>query len=235
MKVYQKLTAAQKAGLKKGVIEVSGRHMNRTALGVVDAMLQLYPTATFEELKQMLPDSINPSAPKNYRSLFKPYTDRMYGVIQPGSIRKECQDQGLDINASHFTEAGEVFRSADGVEILVSKTWESKDTETGEHDLQNLIKHVAQYGVRVVDFKAEKPFKKGGYTLEVINPTLLDEVKGKSSKPFPWWILIVVLLLLVGLILFLVLSKKDEKEKKEEKTATATYVMEEHTMSKMNS
>jgi len=160
MTTFEKLTDSQKLSLKKGVIEVSGRHMNRTALGIVDAMLQLYPRATFEELKHMLPDALNPSAPKNYRSLFKPYTDRPYGVIQPGSIRKECDDQELDINASHFTNETEIFRSADGIEILVSKTWESKDNKSGEHDLDNLVKHVENMVFVWLNIATKNPLQK---------------------------------------------------------------------------
>lgn len=201
---FEKLSDSQKLSLKKGVIEVSGKHMNRTALGVVDAMLQLYPKATFEELKQMLPDELNPAAPKNYRSLFKPYTDRLYGVIQPGSIRKECEDQELDIHASHFTDETEIFRSADGIEILVSKSWESKDTESGEHDLENLIKHVEKYGVRVVEYNKDKPFTKGGYSLSVVNPTLLDEIQNPKKNSFPYWIIILIIALAsIGVYFFL--------------------------------
>ncbi len=204
MTTFEKLTDSQKLSLKKGVIEVSGRHMNRTALGIVDAMLQLYPRATFEELKHMLPDALNPSAPKNYRSLFKPYTDRPYGVIQPGSIRKECDDQELDIKASHFTDETEIFRSADGIEILVSKTWESKDTKSGEHDLDNLVKHVEKYGVRVVEYSNEKPFTKGGYSLTIINPTFLDEIRNPKKKSFPYWIIILIVALAsIGVYFFL--------------------------------
>jgi outer membrane protein OmpA-like peptidoglycan-associated protein len=201
IKTFQQLSEAQKQELKKGVIEVSGRHMNRTALGIVDAITQLYPNATFDELKQLLPDSINPSAPKNFRSLFRPYSDRMYGVFQPGTIRKECETQGIDLNASHFTSEDEIFKSSDGVEILVAKTWESKDTETGEHDLQNLINHVEQYGVRVVEYTKEKPFKKGGYSLEVINPVLLDELRNPKKKTFPWWLILLAIFLL-GILLY---------------------------------
>lgn len=212
MKVFEKLTDAQKLSLKKGVFEVSGRHMNRTAIGIVDAMVQLYPTATFDELKQMLPDTINPSAPKNFKSLFRPYTDRMYGVIQAGSIRQECTAQDIDLNASHFTDTSETFKSADGVEILVAKTWESKDTETGEHDLQNLINHVEKYGVRVVDYKAEKTFTKGGYSLELVNPTLLAAMIAPPKKRFPWWILVVLLLLLGALLSYFLLAPKKQNK-----------------------
>jgi outer membrane protein OmpA-like peptidoglycan-associated protein len=209
IKTFQQLSEAQKQELKKGVIEVSGRHMNRTALGIVDAIMQLYPNANFEELKQLLPDTINPSAPKNFRSLFRPYSERMYGVIQSGSIRKECETQGIDLNASHFTDPSEIFKTSDGVEVLVSKAWESKDTETGEHDLQNLINHVQQYGVRVVEFSKEKPFTKGGYSLEIINPTFYEELRNPKKKSFPWWIILLVLAIL-GILIFFIFNKKEK-------------------------
>jgi len=57
IKTIDQLTEMQKRALKQGVIEVTGKAMNRTALGVVDALLTLYPGLTFEELKAMLPDS----------------------------------------------------------------------------------------------------------------------------------------------------------------------------------
>lgn len=200
---FEKLTEAQKKELKNGVVEVTGKAMNRTALGVVDAIFTLFPDITFSELKEILPDTINPSAPKNYKSLFKPYTDRLYGVVQPGSIRKECEDQGLDLNASHFIKEGETFRTSDGVEVLVSKTWESADTETGENDLQNLINHVVGYGVRVTKVDKKVAFNKGEYHLEIINPSLFNVLINPKKKSFPYWILFIGLLLAVVLGFFL--------------------------------
>ena len=58
IKIHQKLSDSEIQALKNGVIEVTGKAMNRTALGIVDAMTNLYPKATFEELKEMLPDSL---------------------------------------------------------------------------------------------------------------------------------------------------------------------------------
>ena len=202
--VLEKLSDNDKKLLKNGVIEVTGKAMNRTAIGVVDAFVTLYPKATFDELKEMLPDSINPSAPKNYKSLFKPYTTRDYGVIQSGSIRKECTDQELDINASHFIEKEETFTSSDGIEILVSKSWESKDTETGESDIQNLIKHVSQYGIRVIQVEKKEAFNKGNYNLDIINPSLKAAIeKAATKKKFPWWIILILLGLSIGAYLML--------------------------------
>ena len=208
MKVLDRLSEKEKSELKSGVIEVTGKAMNRTALGVVDALIQLYPKATFEDLKKMLPDTINESAPKNYKSLFKPHTKKSYGVIQPGSIKKECQELGLDINASHFTEPDEIFRSSDGLEVMVSKSWESSDTVTGENDLQNLINHVSQYGVNVTKVEKKEAFNKGGYNLEIINPALHKRLTNpEEKKKFPWWIIFLILLAMV-LLVFL-LNKND--------------------------
>ena len=208
MKVLNSLTEKEKTELKTGVIEVTGKAMNRTALGVVDALIQLYPKATFEELKEMLPDSINTAAPKNYKSLFKPYTERLYGVIQPGSIKTECKEQGIDMSASHFIKPEETFKTSDGVEVLVSKSWESTDTSTRENDLQNLINQVSQYGVVVTKLEKKEAFNKGEYNLEIINPILYSRLtKTEEKKKFPWWILILALLIL-GILAYFLLSKK---------------------------
>jgi hypothetical protein len=207
IKVVDKLSSTDRLSLKKGVIEVTGKAMNRTALGIVDALFTLYPNATYDEMKEMLPDTLNPSAPKNYKSLFKPYTNRNYGVIQPGSIRQECQAQDLDIHASHFTEANETFKTSDGIEVLVAKTWESKDTETGESDIQNLIDHVEQYGVRVVQVEKKEAFNKGDYNLEVINPALKAAIDKAAQKKSSWWIYLLIGLGVAGSAAFYLATK----------------------------
>jgi hypothetical protein len=204
IKTLDNLTESQISELKKGVIEVSGKAMNRTALGVVDAIFTLYPKITFSELKLMLPDTLNPAAPKNYKSIFKPYTDRRYGVVQSGEIRKQSKEEGLDVSASHFVEPEEIFYTSDGIEVLVSKSWESNDTETGENDLQNLIDHVAQYGIRVTKVEKKMAFNKGSYDIRVINPSLLNGIQNSEKKINYWWIIILILLILLGLLFFFI-------------------------------
>lgn len=226
MKIFDKLNSEERKSLSKGVIQVSGRAMNRTALGIVDAMFQLYPHATFVEMKEMLPDSINESAPKNYKSLFKPYTEKPYGVIQRFDIKQEAEKENLNIGASHFTEENEMFTTADGVKVLVSKSWESKDTENKSHDLQNLINHVEQYGVRVVDYDKNKAFQKGKYSIEIINPSLhkkLIEVEKKSNK----WLWIVLLLIILGLLASFLLFGKDSEEATENVSNAETMEVNE--------
>jgi hypothetical protein len=187
-----------KQEIQKGIILVVGKHMNRTALGIVDAILTVYPNLSFEELKEMLPDTINPSAPKNYKSLFAPYNpNRKYGVVQPGSIKNEAIENGLDINASHFTDNEETFMTSDGVEVLVSKSWETSDTLTGENDLQNLIDHVKQYGIIVnaAEPKTE-PFKTGSYQLYIVNDQLLKEINNFKKTNY----------LFIGIALAIIIS-----------------------------
>jgi hypothetical protein len=197
---YSSFLKRNKQEVQKGIILVVGKHMNRTALGIVDAILTVYPNLSFEELKEMLPDTINPSAPKNYKSLFAPYNpNRKYGVVQPGSIKKEAIENGLDINASHFTENEETFITSDGIEVLVSKSWETSDTLTGENDLQNLIDHVKQYGIIVnaAEPKTE-PFKTGSYQLYILNDQLLKEIN--NFKKTNYLFLGIALAIIISLI-----------------------------------
>jgi len=210
IKTLESLTPSQISELKKGVIEVTGKAMNRTALGVVDAIFTLYPQINFEDLKKILPDSINPSAPKNYKSLFKPYTERMYGVVQSGDIRRECEQAGLKISDSHFVEPNEIFRTSDGVEVLVARTWETSDTETGENDLQNLINHISDYGILVTKVEKNAAFNKGTYDIKVINPGLFTAIQNPSKKKNNWLIWVLIIAVLGGIFFFLFTNKNEE-------------------------
>ena len=204
---YSSFLKRNKQEVQKGIILVVGKHMNRTALGIVDAILTVYPNLSFEELKEMLPDTINPSAPKNYKSLFAPYNpNRKYGVVQPGSIKKEAIENGLDIDASHFTENEETFITSDGIEVLVSKSWETSDTLTGENDLQNLIDHVKQYGIIVnaAEPKTE-PFKTGSYQLYILNDQLLIEIN--NFKKTNYLFLGIAIAIIISLIAVYLVTK----------------------------
>jgi hypothetical protein len=125
-------------------------------------------------------------------------------VVQSGEIRKQSEAEGLDVSASHFIEPEEIFYTLDGIEVLVSKSWESNDTETGENDLQNLIDHVALYGIRVTKVEKKMDFNKGSYDIKVINPSLLNRIQNSEKKRNYWWIIILILLILFGLLFFFI-------------------------------
>lgn len=185
LKVLERLTAEERRKLEKGVVEVTGEAKNRTILGIVAGILKLYPNITFAELKEMLPDSLNPKSTNRTTNFFDPYTTRPYGVVQPGSIRAEIAEANRlkklegggeeHYKMVHFTADGETFRTGDGVEVLVANGIE-------DADLQRLIQHVAQYGVRVVDFA---PYRGGGrrgfYKLEVVAPELFAKLQDAQA------------------------------------------------------
>ena len=214
VKVFSKLSQADQQKLKKGVIEVEGKAMNRTALGIVTAVFKLYPNITYNELKEMLPDKINPSAPKTFKHGYIPYTNLPYGVVQKKAlVSKLCNENKSadgNINQTHFTEPNEMFRTSDGVTVCVSKIWESKDTTTGESDIQNLIDHVSQYGIKVISFESKKPFQKGGFALNVIDPALLEQIQKPASNLQKLLIIGAISLILLAVLAYFLLSKKKE-------------------------
>ena len=110
------------------------------------------------------------------------------------------------MNASHFTANSEVFMSSDGIEVLVSKSWESADSETGTRDLTLLIEHVRKYGVVIANYQEKKPFGKGGYDLNIKNHELLKLIhsKSKKSKKSILILSMILLILLISLGLFLI-------------------------------
>jgi outer membrane protein OmpA-like peptidoglycan-associated protein len=206
----------QKKQFEEGVILVSGKAMNRTALGIVDAFLTLYPKATFADLKDAMPDSINPSGPVNVRHLFKPYTEQDMGVIHDlDKMKAEFKKAGIEENFSgvFFTEPDEIFTTADGVKVGVIKMWESEDKVSGENDLERLIKAVKQYGIVVNKFEPRQPFKKGKYSLEILKPEIAALIANpsKPKKKKPVWLFLLPLILLPVLGLFLWKSRQKEE------------------------
>ena len=71
--IIQKLSPEEQLKFEAGVIQVNGKAMNRTALGIFDAFFKLHPSVTFAQLKESFPDSLNPRSPNQApKSIFKP-------------------------------------------------------------------------------------------------------------------------------------------------------------------
>ncbi len=209
MRVLERLSPADRRKLEAGVVEVTGEAKNRTILGIVAGVMKLYPNITFAELKEILPDTLNPKSTNRTTNFFHPYTDRLYGVVQPGTIREEIAAANrlkqAEIGAEehykmvHFTGEGETFRTGDGVEVLVANGVE-------DADLQRLIQHVARYGVRVVDFAPYRGGgKKGFYNVEVVDPAMLAKLQAAPASKLLVPAAIVGGILLLLLLLFMLL------------------------------
>jgi len=212
-----KLTPSEKQQFENGVIQVNGKAMNRTALGIIDAFLTLYPQTTFQELKEAFPDSINPSGPRAPKTIFKPFTDRDFGVVHSlDEIKKEFSLAGLPYESLFFLEKNERFKTSDGKTIVVNKLWESQDTETGENDLENLAKAASEFGIVVNKFEARKSFTKGSYSLDILKPDLFKKISNNTEiiekevvvekevvkKIIPFWIWIVLGLAAIPILLW---------------------------------
>lgn len=249
IKTFEKLSKDHIKELKKGVIEVTGKAMNRTALGVIDAIFTLYPHITFSELKNMLPDTINTSGPYAPQSIFKPYTSRNYGVIHSLDEMKKLFEEanlidkdGKEINYNRFFffQENEIFKTSDGVNVIVVDKWENSDIETKTSDLQNLINHVEQYGIRVTQVEKAIAFNKGKYNLDIINPTLFQAILNpvieppvpqEPKKKHPWWILILLLILIAGIVLFVFNGKEKEEAASQEQIVLPDDIEEETNLS----
>jgi outer membrane protein OmpA-like peptidoglycan-associated protein len=202
--------------------------MNRTALGIIDAYFRLYPKATFADLKQAFPDSLNPTAPRQApKSIFKPYTDRDFGVVHSlQEIESEFSKAGLPFEGLFFMDGSEKFKTSDGVTVVVNKLWESLDAESKASDLELLANQAKKYGIVVNKFEARAPFARGSYSIDVIQPALFDKISGNvktkekevviektlEKKVIPVWIWILIALLLLPLILWLLGFFKSEPQ-----------------------
>jgi len=213
------LTPEEQQQFDNGVMQVNGKSMNRTALGIIDAFLRLYPQATFTDLKEAFPDHLNPTAPKQApKSIFKPYSNRDFGVVHNlAEIETEFQKAGIPYHGLFFTEPDTLFKTADGVTVIVNKLWETTDSESKASDIEQLANQAKKYGIVVNKFEPKSAFSRGTYSLDLIQPALAEKLSGNSTPPvhtesppaiqeekkkIPVWVWILLGLLLLLLLLW---------------------------------
>ena len=172
-------------------IRVHGKAQNRTALGIVNAYLVLFPKATLEDLKQAFPDSLNPDS----------------GVKVNFVDMKKVDSVNTENWNGFFTAEDEVLHLADGTTVAVVKMW----TKTS---FERLVNQAAKYGIEIASFEqAEKGIgRKGGFTLEYINgwtPEPEIEAPKRKSKAWIWILAAVLLLCILGFVFFKCNGKSD--------------------------
>lgn len=223
------MTSEERQKFENGVMQVNGKAMNRTALGIIDAFLQLYPKATFADLKAAFPDSLNPKGPRQApKSIFRPYYERDFGVVHSlEEMQTEFTKIGLPYDGLFFLEENEKFKTADGVTVVVNKLWESNDEISGRSDLEMLSEQAIKYGIVVNKFEPKSPFSRGSYSIDILVPALLDKLSGKvqyvekevvretvvekevikektvEKKVIPFWVWIILGLAILTIILWL--------------------------------
>lgn len=159
-------------------VRVFGKAQNRTALGIVNAYLVMYPHATFEDFEKAFPKELNTDSgwPVNFKKL------------------EECQTE--DDKGFWFIEDDEVLHLQDGTNMVLVKMW----TKTS---YDRLVSHASQYGIEVAEFEKGMKGQKGGYRLEYLNGYVPPAPKKKGLPGWLWALLAVVLLGILAAVFFL--------------------------------
>ena len=199
-------------------IRVHAVAQNRTALGIANAYLKLFPKATLEDLNKAFPISLNTSG----------RSDAIFvNVKDAGKFKSE---DGKPLFETYFLEKeDEILKLANGDKVAILETWVKEDFD-------KIVEHAKQYGIEVASFEEAKPFEKGSFWLEYINGYNLvgDKVekapaaKGCKGKCKCWrWLWWLLLLALIALLLFLLLRGCNKCGKK-----TSPYELKLEQMSK---
>ena len=131
-------------------IRVYGKAMNRTAQGIINAYLVMYPHATLDDLRKAFPNSLNPGIPGKLKEMLRTV--------------EEAKELKKTVTAVGYLDATEdVMHLADGTDVVLVSMW----TKEG---FENLVSHASQYGIEVAKFeKTEGGRVKGSYRLEYLN------------------------------------------------------------------
>lgn len=165
-------------------VRVYGKAQNRTALGIVNAYLVMYPHATRSDLEKAFPLALQPHG--TWKSLFQ----------SPEEWKQNVKNQDL-----WFSEKDEILKLQDGTKLIFLKLWPKEYFE-------GLVNHARQYDIEIAEFEKGEKGVKGGFRLEYLNGYVPPvPVVKKSNK---WlWILIAAILIIAGL-LFALLGRKGE-------------------------
>ena len=141
-------------------IRVYGKDQNRTALGIVNAYLKLYPDSTLEDLQKAFPYSINPT-----------------GTVKQTIVSTSEAAQKPD---EFFEKPEDFITLKNGQKATLKYLWQKPDFEVIEE-------HAKQFGIKVASITETPPFKEGSYKLEMVdegapiyaatpNETIIEEV-----------------------------------------------------------
>lgn len=179
-------------------VRVYGKAQNRTALGIVNAYLIMYPHATKEDLEKAFPLELQPKG--TWNSLFRTETE----------YNEHVANQGL-----WFGEKDERLKLQDGSEVIFLKLW-PKDK------FENIVNHAKQYDIEIAEFTEGVKGEKGGYRLEYLNGYVPPVVATKKS---PIWLWILIGLAAIAILLWLLLGKSEPQPQTIEKIVEVEKVV----------
>ncbi|MBQ3831892.1 MAG: OmpA family protein [Bacteroidales bacterium] len=179
-------------------VRVYGKAQNRTALGIMNAYMVMYPHATMEDLQKAFPNELNPDSGVKVN------------FVKAG-------DKGTDANWNGFFQKDdELLTMGDGTKVAVVSMWTKPSFD-------RLVSHAAQYGIEVAKFEeSEGGGKKGSFRLEYLN----GYVPPAPKKKIPMWVWIVLVVIVIAVIVILAMRGcREQQVVVEEKIVTDTVVV----------
>ncbi len=188
-------------------VRVYGKAQNRTALGIVNAYLVMYPHASLEDLRKAFPDRLN-----NWKIKGK---DSMMFVSdkEKDLILSKYGDAGV-YEENFLSKPEEIMKLQDGTIVSMRGGWSKEDFEA-------LVNWAKQYDIEVAEFKPSKPFEKGGFVLEYLNGYVPPVPVAKKSN---WWLWLIIAAIIIVLAILLMRSCNKEP-KVVAKVVTETVVV----------
>lgn len=179
-------------------VRVYGKAQNRTALGIMNAYMVMYPHATMEDLQKAFPNELNPDSGVKVN------------FVKAG-------DKGTDANWNGFFQKDdELLTMGDGAKVAVVSMWTKPSFD-------RLVSHAAQYGIEVAKFEeSEGGGKKGSFRLEYLN----GYVPPAPKKKIPMWVWIVLAVIVIAVIVILAMRGcREQQVVVQEKIVTDTVVV----------
>lgn len=167
-----------------GKIKVYGKAQNRTALGIAQAYVTMYPHATLEDLRKAFPNEVNPD--KGVPENFLPVAEAL---------------KHNDKMSLYFAKEDEVITLADGSQVALAQVWSKPSFE-------RMVAQGSLYDIEVAEFEKTMKGEKGGYRLEYLNGYVPPVPEKKKS---PAWLWIVLGVIVLGVIAWLLLAPRGEK------------------------
>ncbi len=179
-------------------VRVYGKAQNRTALGIMNAYMVMYPHATMEDLQKAFPNELNPDSGVKVN------------FVKAG-------DKGTNANWNGFFQKDdELLTMGDGTKVAVVSMWTKPSFD-------RLVSHAAQYGIEVAKFEeSEGGGKKGSFRLEYLN----GYVPPAPKKKIPMWVWIVLAVIVIAVIVILAMRGcREQQVVVKEKIVTDTVVV----------
>lgn len=165
-------------------VRVYGKAQNRTALGIAQAYMVMYPHATLADLRKAFPNTICPDS--GVKELFLPLAEA------------ETFNTKMSL---YFTKPDEVLNLGDGSQAALAQVWSKPSFE-------RMVEQGKLYDVEVAEFeKTAHPGQRGGYRLEYLNGYVPPVPEKKKSLAWLW---ILLGLAIVGAIIFLCMPRGEK-------------------------